>query len=337
MASTNKPVGKVLYIASVVPDLLRHVQKLLPNVAISQINNNLFNENQVTNELKSELKDAEMLVADPPLISQLLYESSLPLKVVNSTWAGIDAIIKNLDKSKGYPKFTLTRMGHGFGEIMGEYVIGHIIATERRFKDTYQYQSQHQWAQQKLKSFRPLSSLNIGILGLGQIGNTVSKYCKSLGLTVIGIKRRESKSASQYIDQYGYVEELENILPSCDYICSILPSTPDTRNLLSGQILSCCSQRKPVLINIGRGDVIDEQTIITAIQNKWLSGAILDVFVTEPLSESSPAWDLPNVTITPHVSGPSLSQQVAECIADNYNRYIQGDELQYQVNWQRGY
>ncbi|XP_050413337.1 glyoxylate/hydroxypyruvate reductase A isoform X1 [Patella vulgata] len=330
--------GKVVYVASAVPGLFSHIKRLLPNAPTVQIDQELFQDGLVTDELKLQIKDAEILVADPPLIGELLYVNDLKLKLVNSTWAGVNVMMSKIDSSLGKPKFNLTRTGEGFGQIMGEYVVGHIIATERRFKETYSKQKEHEWAQKSLKTFRPLTSVNIGILGLGIIGNEVAKMCKCMGMTVTGIKRQDSTSpSSQNVDNYRFIENLADVLPQLDYLCSILPSTPQTRNLLSGDILSHCKTKKPVFINIGRGDVIDEESLVKAIKCEWIGGAILDVFNKEPLPTTSELWDLSNVTITPHVSGPSLPEKVAECFVDNYNRYVKGEQLKYQVDWIKGY
>ncbi|XP_050413341.2 glyoxylate/hydroxypyruvate reductase A isoform X3 [Patella vulgata] len=330
--------GKAVYVASAVPGLFTQIQKLLPNESIIQVDPELHEDNILTNELKLQIKDADVLVAGPRLIAELMYVSDLKLKLVVCTTAGVNMMINKLDNSKGHPTFTLIRTGEGYGRIIGEYVIGHIIATERRFKETYSKQKGHVWAKNSLKSFRLLTSVNIGILGLGQIGKEVARMCKCMGMTVTGIKRQDSTSPPcQNVDNYGLLENLADVLPQLDYLCSILPSTPQTRNLLSGDILSHCKTKKPVFINIGRGDVIDEESLVKAIKCEWIGGAILDVFNKEPLPTTSELWDLSNVTITPHVAGASLAEQVAECFVDNYNRYIKGEQLKYQVDWIKGY
>ncbi|XP_046553641.1 glyoxylate/hydroxypyruvate reductase A-like [Haliotis rubra] len=160
--------------------------------------------------------------------------------------------------------------------------------------------------------------------------------CKAMGMTVWGMATGQKKTCP-YIDEFRCTDDLSDLLSHCDYICNILPSTPLTRNLLSGEVLACCAQRKSVLINVGRGDIIDEDSLINALNQGWLSGAVLDVFAKEPLPESSPLWTMPNVTISPHVSGPSQSTQTAEGFVQNYQLFCEGSPIKYQVDWNKGY
>lgn len=166
---------------------------------------------------------------------------------------------------------------------------------------------------------RTLSQLSFGILGLGDIGKCIAKYCKALGMTTWAMGRTARQEIPSYIDEYRTTADLTELLKSCDYICNILPSTPDTKNLLSGNVLQVCNARQSCFINIGRGDVIDEASLVNALKTGWISGAILDVFEKEPLPKDSELWDMPGVTITPHCSGPSFPKQVCFTLLNRYN------------------
>ncbi|WAR17782.1 GHRB-like protein [Mya arenaria] len=137
------------------------------------------------------------------------------------------------------------------------------------------------------------------------------------------------------------IESLDEVLATVDYICCCLPGTPDTANMLSGDILKACCQKKPVLINTGRGDLIDEITLVTAIREGWLGGAVLDVNPAEPLPPDSPLWTLQNVLITPHISGytrdPRHIQRYVDVFVENYRRYCDGQPLMYEVDFEKGY
>lgn len=95
--------------------------------------------------------------------------------------------------------------------------------------------------------------------------------------------------------------------------------------------------QKSVFLNIGRGDVISEESLVKALREKWLGGAVLDVFSPEPLRSESPLWTMPGVYITPHLSGVSLSKQVAESFASNYKLYCENKPLKYVLDIKRGY
>ena len=158
--------------------------------------------------------------------------------------------------------------------------------------------------------YRELSQLTIGILGFGDIGQHVAKYCKSMNMSVYSIHRTVPSTRYAYVDECFSVEDLSKCLKQCDYLCNLLPSTPSTVGLLGGDVLEHCKAKKTVLINIGRGDVITNDSILKALNNQWIGGAILDVFEQEPLLKESALWSHPEVTITPHISGLTTSSQV---------------------------
>ena len=164
--------------------------------------------------------------------------------------------------------------------------------------------------------YRLLSELSIGILGLGDIGKEIARACKALGMRVWGVGRQEKQEKNPNVDHYRTLKCLPEVLQSCDYFCNVLPDTSATRNLLSGNTLECGKEKSPVFINLGRGNVIDEASLVNALQKGWISGAILDVFENEPLPKESPLWDMPQVTITPHNAAVTYPYQVLyDCTA----------------------
>jgi phosphoglycerate dehydrogenase-like enzyme len=130
---------------------------------------------------------------------------------------------------------------------------------------------------------------------------------------------------------------MRDVLVSSDYIVNVLPSTPATRYLLNKDSLAVCATKKPVFINVGRGDVISEDEIISALDNEIFSKAVLDVFETEPLPQESKLWDHPLVTVTPHISGSVFPEDVAAVMIQNLDRKLAGQPLEYQVDWANGY
>lgn len=159
-------------------------------------------------------------------------------------------------------------------------------------------------------SYRVMPKLTIGILGLGDIGEYIAKMCKALGMTVWGVGRREKSDRQDTVDHYTTISRLPEVLQSCDYVCNLLPSTPATKYLLSGRVLESGKDKRPVFINVGRGNVIDEKSLIYALDQGWISGAILDVCEVEPLPKESPFWKMPQVIITPHIAAISFPEEV---------------------------
>lgn len=179
--------------------------------------------------------------------------------------------------------------------------------------------------------------MNIGILGLGNIGKSIAQHLKIFGATIWGMTRTAVKDHLHYVDEHRTTDQLPDILKNCDYIINVLPSTKDTIGLLNGQILAYCKNHNVVFINIGRGTIIKETDLINALEQQWISAAILDVFEEEPLSERSKLWKLPNVTISPHISGVTRPQDVAKLFEENYTKYINGQAIPHSFDWQRGY
>ncbi|XP_028405327.1 uncharacterized protein LOC114527826 isoform X2 [Dendronephthya gigantea] len=256
---------------------------------------------------------------------------------MQSTFAGVNPIVDQLQQDTPPPTFVLTRLGGVFGPPMAEYVIGHIIARERKFSLSRKYQQDKTWGSWKKFIHRPLSELTIGILGFGDIGKEIAKYCKSMKMTVNIVHRTVPATKSSFVDESFSIEELPKFLQQCDYICNVLPSTPSTRGLLSGNILENCKEKKTVLINIGRGDVISCDSILNALNNQWIGGAILDVFKEEPLPNDSELWTHPQVTITPHIAGLTRKNQVIDSFKENFELFKEGKPMKYVVDWSKGY
>lgn len=270
---------------------------------------------------------AEIILADPPLIAHHLDQAE-QLKWLQSTWAGVDEIFRK----SSHRDYLLTRVQGLFGPLMAEYILGHIIARERGVVTLADQQRDRIWRPEV--RYRRLSTLTLGILGLGDIGTTVAKAAKAFGMTVWGLRTRDEPMPE--VDRIFTPDRLDEFLAGPDYLANTLPSTPITQDLLSGGILQVC-QPAAVFMNVGRGDIVDEASLVTAIREGWIAGAVLDVFPEEPLPPESPLWNLPNVTITPHVAAYSFPDVVADIFATNLVRYQAGESLLYQVDWERGY
>jgi phosphoglycerate dehydrogenase-like enzyme len=140
------------------------------------------------------------------------------------------------------------------------------------------------------------------------------------------------------VDEFFLPEQLHELLPQCDYVVISVPLTRETEKLI-GEAELRIMRSNTYLVNIARGRVIDEQALIRALREGWIAGAGLDVTEEEPLLPESPLYLMPNVILTPHISGNSVhyDARLAALFADNLKRYRSGQELQNQYEPSRGY
>lgn len=319
-----------------------------------------FNPSALSAETKSILQQAEILISEPAVVAALLDDDRLALsslKWCQSTYAGVDPLFNSSffsSSSSTQIPWKLTRFAGCFGPPIAEWCIARIIEHERSFAATASDQLQKSWAgsREAVTNYRYLSSMTLTILGCGDIGRCIAKAAKAFGMRTIGYVRTiptssdsDDRTVAEETGVDEYTTNLTKALQSGDYVVSVLPSTPQTRGLLSNDVLEAASTEKgglcPVFINVGRGDVIDEKSLVEALDKKYISGAILDVFVEEPLPTSSKLWSRSDVIVSPHVSGLTQASDVPKVFLSNYQRYVENDcstlELKFLVDWKKGY
>lgn len=194
----------------------------------------------------------------------------------------------------------------------------------------------------KWEWFKPttLHSKTVGILGLGKVGREVARRAKAFGMRVLATRRSAKRKAhTRYVDVVFPRNQLPQLLSESDFVVLALPLTPETTNLLGEKELRTM---KPTayLINVDRGDIIDEKALIRALKEHWIAGAALDTFATEPLPTDSKFWELPNVIFSPHVGGGSevsFEKRFCEPFLENLKRYLDGKKLLNIVDKKKGY
>jgi phosphoglycerate dehydrogenase-like enzyme len=150
-------------------------------------------------------------------------------------------------------------------------------------------------------------------------------------MSVVGI-RRSARTADDPVDEMHTPERLADVLPRADWLVIAAPLTPETRKLMNVELLSKLRPQARI-INVARGEIVDEAALIDALRDGRLAGAYLDVFEQEPLAPESPLWDMPNVIVTPHNSSASLGndERVYEVFLDNLSRWLRGEALMNEV------
>lgn len=140
-----------------------------------------------------------------------------------------------------------------------------------------------------------------------------------------------------YIDQVFTIETQDRFLSELDYLVSILPNTNETKGIINTQLLEKLPN-SAVFLNVGRGANVVEEDLVQAIEKKNISAAVLDVFNTEPLPNSSKLWELENVYVTPHVSGyVEDNSKIISTFAENYKKYTSGEQLLHTIDFNKGY
>ncbi|KAL7523245.1 hypothetical protein ACHAXR_000340, partial [Thalassiosira sp. AJA248-18] len=174
-----------------------------------------------------------------------------------------------------------------------------------------------------------LRGATLGVVGYGDIGRASAKLAKAYGMRVLGLKRNASSFSDPYCDQVYGMEGLEDLMAESDYILISTPLTDQTRGMISSDILSKCKP-SAVIINVGRGPIIDEEALIDALQNGKIKGAGLDVMTVEPLPKESPLWKLDNVLLSPHNMDMTLTfmkESTEFFVEENLPRFVRGEQL----------
>ncbi|NOH02865.1 MAG: D-2-hydroxyacid dehydrogenase [Chloroflexi bacterium] len=270
--------------------------------------------------------ECEIVLGAPSLISAVL--DKLPnLKWVQATWAGVEPLLDPALRRD----YILTNARGVFGYLMSEYVMGYLLAHERKIFQRAQAQKNKEWDKTITGTLRGKA---IGLLGVGSIGAEVARAAKFFGMDVRGYTR-ESETSTQ-VDRYYHGNDLASFANGLDYLVAILPNTRETRRIVNAELLAA-SPPGALFINVGRGAAVDETALIDALENSKIAGAVLDVFEEEPLPKEHPFWTTKNLLMTFHTSAPSFPEDIVRVFIENYRLYIEGKPLKYQVDFERGY
>jgi len=206
-------------------------------------------------------------------------------------------------------------------EPIAQTAIMGLLALARGFPRWLVAQRSRQWNPERKLLPPDLHTQTAVVVGLGRIGAEIARLARALGLKVIGI-RRSPRRADDPVDELHPPAALPGLLSRCDWLIIACPLTPETRGLVDAQSIAALPKGARV-INIARGEIVDEPALIEALKSGHLAGAYLDVFATEPLPPDSPLWELPNVLATPHNSAVAAGNdgRVLEIFLANLERW----------------
>jgi phosphoglycerate dehydrogenase-like enzyme len=224
---------------------------------------------------------------------------------------------------------------------MAEHTLGVILAFTRKLHLARDAQHERRWTQRSLWTDAPpigeLSGKTLGLVGLGAVGSAIASRARALGLHVIAVRHHPSSLPAPADEQWG-VERLDALVARADILVLAAPLTAETRGLMSRDRIA---RMRPgaLLVNLGRGDLVDEDALIDALRSGGIAGAALDVFRREPLAAESALWSMPQVIATPHVSGlgPRYWERAVELFAGNLRAYLDSRPLANVVDKRAGY
>ncbi|MFC3530613.1 2-hydroxyacid dehydrogenase [Vogesella facilis] len=251
------------------------------------------------------------------------------LEAVFALGAGVDKLLARDDLPPQLPIYRL--LDGGMAQQMVEYVRVGVLGYQRHMDIYRRQQAAGVW---KMLAPRLPSEVRVGVLGLGEIGRAVAQALAADGYAVSGWSRTPRQVPA--VDCLFGDEGLDELLARSDVLACVLPSTPETQGLLNASRLAALPAGA-MLINAGRGDLLDELALLYQLDNGHLRCAQLDVFASEPLPADSRLWQHPAVTITPHIAAITLRQQAVTQIAANLERLAAGQEGLGLVLRARGY
>lgn len=248
--------------------------------------------------------------------------------------AGVEACVQEPKLRERNP--LLTNMQSAAGPSMAEHVIGMMLVLSRHLDYYLKQQQQGHWADEA-PALADLSGKTVLIVGLGGIGTEVAKRAHAFGMKVIAT-RASGRSGPDYVSYVGLPDELLKLTKDADFVVNCAPLTPQTTGIFNAAFFATM---KPgaFFVNVGRGRSVVTADLIAALTGGKIAGAGLDVVDPEPLPAASPLWHLPNVIITPHVSGitPMADSQRTLLLRENLRRYVAGEPMLAVVDPERGY
>ncbi|MFD1927852.1 D-2-hydroxyacid dehydrogenase [Sporosarcina siberiensis] len=245
----------------------------------------------------TDVESVEILVTYSSEVDSSLLERAKKLKWIMTASAGVEKmpLLEIAERN-----ITLTNVRGIHKTPMAESVLAHILALRRSLPSIYSSKESKEWS--RPDDSTELMGSTALILGPGSIGSEIGRLLQAFGVKTIGCNR--SGRISESMDKTIVFRDLMLELPKADYVISVLPSTPETRGLLTREHFSAMKETA-VFMNFGRGDLFNETFLINALKNNEIGQAVLDVFEVEPLPLENELWTLENCVISPHVSGLS--------------------------------
>lgn len=282
---------------------------------------------------REDLKNAHILIGEPKNEDFACCEK---LELLQSPCSGVNYYVQG----GTFPENAILCCATGcYGSIIAEHMLAMTLSLCRRLPEYRDQQHRHQW--DLLRYDKPLEGSTVLILGAGDIGTTLARWLRPMVGKIIGV-RRVARDFPDCFDEMITTAQLDDYLGQADIILCALPHTPETVHLLDGRRLRKM-KKDAILVNGGRGSLIDQEALCALLDEGHFWGVGLEVTTPEPLPENHPLWEQPRVIITPHAAGNSfapdspLVRKIWNFMIRNLCNYLHGDPLQSQVDIAAGY
>jgi phosphoglycerate dehydrogenase-like enzyme len=253
---------------------------------------------------------------------------------VHNRSAGLDGILFPEIVASPVP---LTNGSGVFSPSLGEFALASILYFAKDLRRMIRNQEEGRWEQFDITE---IIGQTVGIVGYGDIGRAVATRVKAMGMRVLAVKRHGPPlyNVDPLVSQIYAPDRLHEMLPQCDYVVVSAPLTAETKGMIDAEAFAAMKPNA-VLINVGRGPVVDEQALIAALSTNIIKGAALDVFDKEPLPEGHPFYKLQNVLLSPHCADhtPDWLERAMQFFIDQFGRFAKGEPLMSVVDKHLGY
>jgi phosphoglycerate dehydrogenase-like enzyme len=279
-------------------------------------------------------RGAEVILhwAAPKELLQAALHACPGARWVHSRWAGLDNLL--------FPELVespaLLTNGRGvFSQSLGEFALAAILYFAKDFPRMLRNQRAERWEPFDVDE---IAGQTLGIVGYGDIGRALARRAQAMEMRVLALKRHPPEATDPLVEQFYKPEAMAEMLGRCDYVVVAAPLTTETRHMI-GEAQFGAMQRSAVVINVGRGPVIDQAAMTRALLEGRIRGAGLDVFEQEPLPAGDPLWQMPNVLVSPHTADHTKDwiDAAMRFFLRQYERFCGGEPLENVVNKRLGY
>lgn len=316
-------------------DQVARIEALDPRIRVLKLSQ-MSGQREPTDTTKASLleqiAEAEVVLG-PSRIPVEYFDAAVRLRWFQCINAGIERMEQGGLLRRG---FVVTTAAGLASVAIAEYVLGTMVMLAKDLHHFGRTQQEHKW---DFRFTRELAGKTVGILGLGEIGRETARRARAFDMQVIASRRKVATGATDPdADELFAHSDLDELLARSDYLVVAVPLTAETTRMIGAAELA---KMKPSasIINIARGEVLDQAALVAALQAGTIASAALDVFDPEPLPENSPLWEMPNVIVTPHISGAveGYGHKATELFIANLRRYLAGEPLAHMANPELGY